>query len=174
AFISILIHEFGHALTGLRLGASNVQVSLYGMDGLARFDGAFFSRKSSILMTAAGPGASIALAGVFFVVGKFLFSTGFSPSYAWELVRYFFNVVILINIFWSIINLLPVLPLDGGQILSSILGPGRVKQTCVVSFMTIGALAIFLWMWTGSYYNLIIMGFLASHTLNVWQSNSAR
>jgi len=35
-------------------------------------------------------------------------------------------------------------------------------------------LAIFLWMWTGSYYNLIIMGFLASHTLNVWQSNSAR
>jgi stage IV sporulation protein FB len=171
AFFSILIHELGHALVGLRLGAPRVQIMLHGMGGLAQFDGASFKRGPRILMTAAGPGASIALALIFLFLGKFIPAEAAESSYAWNTTVYFVSVIILINIFWSIINLMPILPLDGGQILLSLLGPSRVKLTCIVSFATIGVLAILLWMMTRSIYNLIIMAFLASHTWRLYQSS---
>jgi Zn-dependent protease len=171
AFVSILVHELGHALVGLRLGASRVQISLHGMGGLAQFDRASFTRKARILMTAAGPGAGILLAIVFLFVGKSLPAEAVESSYAWNTTTFFVRVMIMINIFWSIINLLPVLPMDGGQILLSLLGPSRVKMTCIVSFITIGILTFLLWTITRSFYNLIIMAFLASHTWKLYQSS---
>ncbi len=171
AFISILIHELGHAFAGLKLGAPRVQISLHGMGGLAQFDGASFTRKSRILMTAAGPGASIALAVLFLFLVRFLPAEAIESSYAWGTTAYFVRVIIFINIFWSIINLMPILPMDGGQILLSLLGPSRVKLTCIISFMTIGILAFLLWTITQSFFNLIIMAFLASYTWKLYQSS---
>ena len=68
AFHSILIHELGHALTGLRAGAKQAVIQLHGMGGVAVFPDSRFTRGKSILVTAAGPAASILLAFAFAII----------------------------------------------------------------------------------------------------------
>ncbi len=172
AFVSILIHELGHALAGLKFGAPSVQVSLNGMGGLSSFPGASFSRKHRILMTAAGPASSIALAVVFFAIAIFLLPAGSSPYASPSLIDQFVGTMVGINVFWTFINICPVLPLDGGQMLRDLLGPSRIKLTCIISFITLGILAFFLWNYTRSIYNLVIMAFLGSYTWRVFQQVS--
>ncbi|MDQ8203115.1 site-2 protease family protein [Pelagicoccus sp. SDUM812003] len=171
ATFSILVHEFGHALAGLRLGAPRVQIMLHSLGGLARFEGAHFGRKGRILMTAAGPAASIGLAVLFYFIGQFvLVGGGEGRTYFQLVLQYFVGVVVMINIFWSIINLMPIMPLDGGQILLAALGPSRLKLSCIISFVTIGFLAVALWLSTRSFFNILVMLFLASHTWQVFKA----
>lgn len=170
ALVSIVAHELGHALTGLKLGARRVEIELHGMGGHARFFGSQFTDKQNIIVTAAGPGASIALAGVAYVL---ILVTGLGSgqhTLSEAYVAYFLSTMVIINVFWSIVNLMPVLPLDGGQILASALGRDRLRLTCIISFVTVALLAVALWFWTRSVFNLVIMGFLASHTMQVWKS----
>ncbi len=164
ATFSILVHEFGHAFAGLKLGAPSVQIMLHGMGGLAHFERASFSRKDSILMTAAGPGASIVLAVLSILFASFV-DLGES-----SLVAYTIGVLIIINVVWTIINLLPILPMDGGQILLALLGPSRLRLTCIISFITLGILAVLLWLWTESIFNMVVMAFLASQTWKLYQT----
>lgn len=169
-FVSIMIHELGHALTGLRLGASNAQIQLHGMGGMARFGGGELTRFQKIIMTAAGPGSSLLLALIFFLLTPLTQYEEMPESYTRYLFFYFTTVMVTINVFWSIINLFPVLPLDGGQILRDLLGPSRIKLTCIISFVTLAVLTLFLWAVTRSAYNLLVMLFLGSYTWNLFQA----
>jgi len=114
AFLSILVHEFGHALSGRYFGDTLNYVVIYLMGGLC-VPGRTLRHWPRIAMIFWGPLAGFLLAGVAY---------GF--SYALErqwipirTVEVFFALTVLlyINIFWSVFNLLPVFPLDGGQIL---------------------------------------------------------
>ena len=174
ATFSILVHEFGHALTGLKLGAHAAEIQLHGMGGLASFPGGRFTAKNRILMTAAGPGASLALAFVFGVVSSFVIGDQRPATMQEAYFVYFVTVMVKINLFWSAINLMPVIPLDGGQIVMAFLGPQRLKTTCIISFLTVALLAFVLWMLTRSIFNMLIMAFLASHTMQVWQAMKQR
>ena len=168
-FSSILLHELGHALTGLKFGAGQAQIQLHGMGGVAQFGSGRLSRKQRILMTMAGPGTSILLAIIFIFVAVNMLQGSPSDSYPKFLIAYFVDVMVTINIFWSIINLFPALPLDGGQILRVALGPEKIKLTCIVSFITLALLGTLLWMKTRSLYNLMVMLFLGSYTWNLYQ-----
>jgi stage IV sporulation protein FB len=138
ALISILVHELGHALTGLRYGGGFARISLTAFGGLAYHEGGILSRDHRFRMVAAGPGAGFALfaavAGLLCIaftprdglslVSFLLFgqSFGFSSSAVPEFVLgnpIWFDFVVQmlwINFWWSLINMLPVLPLDGGRI----------------------------------------------------------
>ena len=59
-FFSILVHELGHAFTGRRFGA-NPEIVLHAFGGAAVMHGARFNRRQDLLVTAAGPGASVVL-----------------------------------------------------------------------------------------------------------------
>lgn len=171
AFISILVHEFGHALAGLKMGARRTEIELNGMGGLARFPEARFTRKQSILTAAAGPGASILLASVF--IGITLLLSSRSPeaaSISPELAS-FIDTMVFINLFWTFINLCPVMPLDGGQILRNALGPTREKLSGIIGLVTVVILAVLLWFATQSIYNLIIMALLASYNWKLIQQS---
>ncbi len=170
-FISILIHELGHALTGLKMGAPRTSIELHGMGGLARFPNARFNRKQSILTTAAGPGASLFLA--FFahaLIGVLSQNMSDSEIHNSPVVE-FLLIVKRINIFWSIVNLFPVLPLDGGQILRDLLGPRHYKLTATISLVTLVILAALLWLLTQSIFNMVIMALLAQQNWAVYKAN---
>ena len=169
AFVSILIHELGHAITGLKLGAPSAQIQLHGLGGMAHFNGARFSRGRSILMTAAGPAASIALAAVSVLAFLLLSDPGGTPDASRGMFMYFLNIMFGINIFWTAINLCPVLPLDGGRIVADLLGPERIKLTCIISFITLAMLAVALWAYTHSLFNMAIMALLGTHTWQVYK-----
>jgi len=128
-FISILAHELGHGLTARHFGARQISIQLYGMGGLCTFPGGGFSRKQDFLITAAGPATGFALAGFAFL-GLRLLPADPPPYFHFLLV-----VLLVINLFWSTLNLLPILPLDGGHMLNATLGPRRRKTTLMVSMI---------------------------------------
>ena len=136
-FISILIHELGHALTGKKYGA-RPQIVLHGMGGYAAFPNGRFTRNQSFLVTAAGPAIQIALGLFAWAILKY----GSLPETE---IRTFFSYLYLVSIFWALINLIPVSPLDGGQMLQSILGPSRRTLSLQISIVTaiIAAVAMY-------------------------------
>ncbi len=120
-FLSVLVHELGHALTGRKFGAQTA-ITLHAFGGYAVFPSARFTRWQDFLVTAAGPAVQFALGAVFFAIAQ---AAGDLQPFG----RQFINYVWFISIFWALINLIPLLPLDGGRLLASILGPDRIELT---------------------------------------------
>lgn len=133
---SILVHELGHATLMRRFG-EDPYVVLYMLGGLAisggpgRFavgPGRRRSAREQLLISLAGPGAGFLLAVLTVLL---LVALGGQFSLRLESFPFFFRFsvppgstpafgmliadLLFINIFWGLINLLPVLPLDGGQ-----------------------------------------------------------
>ncbi len=170
AFHSILIHELGHALTGIHAAAAPMAgIQLHGMGGVAVFPNNAFTRGKSILVTAAGPAASILLAIVFIVILRFAGPAIDPYSRVGFFFLYFLRTMVFINLFWSVFNLVPVLPLDGGQILKDLLGPKHIKATCIIGFICLALMAIVLWLLTRSIYNMLVILALGSFTWRIWQ-----
>lgn len=158
-FVSILIHELGHALTARWFGA-NSSITLQAFGGYATYSGTHLNRWKSFLVTAAGPLAQIALA---FIV---LFIMQNIPNLT-DLGSLFLSTLIFISFFWAILNLLPVLPLDGGQMLNAVLGPARIKITLWISIVVAVTAAIGVFLQTNSYIFPIFLGMFA------WQAFQA-
>jgi Zn-dependent protease len=133
-FFSIMLHELGHALTARAFGA-RPSITLYMMGGLTRYDGGKMTRAQSGLISLAGPAAGLA-AGL--AVTLFARSHTLGPEAA-DTVRFIQQV----NIGWSLVNLLPVVPLDGGHVLGAVLGPRRVLATSIISAIVGSAAAVY-------------------------------
>ena len=156
AFLSVLIHELGHASVMRKFGDRNVQVVLYAFGGYAQ-GSRWFSRWQDILLTAAGPGLQIAAGlAVHFLLGIL------EPSISW--FTYLAAQFVFVSIFWAILNLVPILPLDGGRLCSAITGKPRLALR--ISLVTAIVLAAgFLYLGYGL-FTPIFFGMLA---YNNWQ-----
>jgi Zn-dependent protease len=112
-FVSILAHELGHAFA-MRAYGRSPSIELWGMGGLTHWgDGPAVPPGKDILVSLAGPGAGLALGAIVFGVSRVV---SIEPgSLAAELVRQ----ALWINIAWGLVNLVPILPLDGGHVLES-------------------------------------------------------
>lgn len=131
-FVSIVVHELGHALT-MRFFGQPARVVLYLGGGLAIPDswgyGSALTTNEQILMLLAGPGAGFLLAGLTLGVvlltggsigmgllfGFLPFPVPSLPIDNW-LVDSIIGTLLWVNIFWGLINLVPAYPLDGGQV----------------------------------------------------------
>lgn len=125
-FISILVHELGHALTAKHFG-KRVEIVLQAFGGYAAYSGGGrLSRFQSFLIIAAGPAIQILLgvAALILVIQV----EGLSPY-----GKYFFVKLCQVSIIWAVLNLIPVLPMDGGRILETLLGPQRLRLTLQIS-----------------------------------------
>lgn len=112
-FVSILVHEFGHALSGRYFGDVANYVVLYVMGGLC-VPTRQLRHAQRIWMILWGPLAGFILAGATFGI-VYGVRQGYVP-YS-ESLALMLEVLLYVNIAWGIFNLLPVYPLDGGQIL---------------------------------------------------------
>ncbi len=143
---------------------------------------------SQILISAAGPFAGFLLAGftitTIIALGGVL-TTATEPAPGWYVVDiiYFldwyiripgetsrelvvlFGNLLWVNIFWGILNLLPVFPLDGGQIARELLSRRDPHNGTVaslwLSFFTAMALAVGGWIYLGSFLMALMFGSLA-------------
>lgn len=124
-FVSIVVHEMGHAFAARSYGWEP-WITLHGFGGLASYRPTYRTPVGQIVISLAGPGAGFLFAAL--IVGL-LAATGHRPTYGWrfglpvEFVPYksfAMNYLVLdllyVNIFWGLVNLLPIYPLDGGQI----------------------------------------------------------
>ena len=103
-FGSVLVHELGHAIVARAFRLGPVEITLHGFGGLTRYR-AGASAPRSLLITLAGPMAGLAL-GVFSLV---VLQFTYNPLIA---------MVARFNLFWSLFNLLPMYPMDGGMALA--------------------------------------------------------
>lgn len=114
-FVSILIHELGHALTARSYGAE-VAIELNAVGGLTRWS--IPSSESSpgrrALVAAAGSAVGVVFGAVVWIV-----ASQFGPYRG--LTGFVVNNLIYVNVFWGLLNWLPIRPLDGGHLLLSLL-----------------------------------------------------
>ena len=113
-FFSILLHEFGHIWMG-RIFGSNGHIVLQAMGGLAVGSNALSRSGHRILVCAAGPAIQLVLAGILLLgatLGTMLGVFVDAPKWVYLVINFLFSI----NFYWALINLLPVFPLDGGQI----------------------------------------------------------
>jgi Zn-dependent protease/CBS domain-containing protein len=116
-FLSLLLHEFGHALVARREGMEIDGITLWLFGGVARFKGMFPSAGAEFRIAVAGPIVSLLVGALFVLVA---FGLG-GPEQADGVAAW----LGYINFALLVFNLLPALPLDGGRVLRSLLWGAR-------------------------------------------------
>jgi stage IV sporulation protein FB len=109
-FGSVLLHELGHAFAFRRYGfAPNIRLHAMGGHTSA---GAALSSKEDMVVSLAGPLVGLGVSGLLYAFGLLV------PSiYATPYLSVVVRDLLWVNFAWSIINLLPILPMDGGRVL---------------------------------------------------------
>ena len=148
-FLIILMHEFGHALATRQVGGRAEEIILWPLGGIAFVD-APPRAGAQLWCIAAGPLVNVALLVVLPGLRGLLFDTGIArglPPDFWAV----FSQLIFINKWLLIFNLLPIYPLDGGQILRDLLwfGLGARRSLAIASGIGLAGAVI---LGVGGYY----------------------
>lgn len=167
-FTIVLMHEFGHALACRQTGGVSEQIVLWPLGGVAHV--AAPQRPGAQLWSiAAGPLVNVALAPVLWGTMWLLGERGFGDPHP-DLMDCLF-MVNLINIVLLVFNLLPIFPLDGGQMLRSLLwyAVGPVTSLLIATGVGLigGAALVAYGLLTGRLWTAMIAAFLL---FNCWQT----
>jgi Zn-dependent protease len=158
-FISILIHELGHALVCRAYGLSP-QIQLYAMGGVTSWsDNIKISPQKNIAISLAGPFAGFLFFGVVFSIQNY-----FPDVFDSFLGRNLYRDLVWVNLFWGLVNLLPVLPLDGGHVVGSLeeLVTKKTDGLVAPAFSLIVAASVAFWAFITSWiFMAILMGIFA-------------
>ncbi len=167
-FLVVLLHEFGHALACRSVGGSSDQIVLWPLGGVAYVSPP--PRAGAQLWSiAAGPLVNVVLLPVFY--GVFYACRGSGAFEQNPDLLQFLRAVFYMNLSLLVFNLLPIYPLDGGQIVRSLLWYpfGRAKSLKIATMLGfvggVGLIGLAIWsqlLWTG-----FIALFLLS---NCWSS----
>jgi Zn-dependent protease len=184
-FVSILIHELGHIVAGMVFGSSG-HIVLYSFGGLAVGSNNLSQRWQRIVVALAGPGAQFILWGLVWMVRTHVLPvTGLGRYPVLVLLTLIFLAEI--NWWWPLLNLLPIWPLDGGQVsrevFSSLTGGRGVRTALGISLVTAGLLAVnslaaaygrplLPWLYAGGMYGAILFGMLALSNFQELQSET--
>lgn len=137
AGVSILVHEMGHALAFRRFG-SRPEIVLHGFGGATT--GTAQPPVRSMVVSVAGP-----LTGFAVGFAALLVARAVTPTDS-ELVEAILVDLIFVNIAWGVFNLLPILPLDGGNIVASFFerttGDTTQRKARIVSVATAVAVGV--------------------------------
>jgi Zn-dependent protease len=134
----ILMHELGHALAGRAFGRTP-RIELVALGGITWWEQAEpMSPGRNLVVSAAGPAVGIFVGSLSLVLMDVLQIP--DPS----LGRYLFRSLVWVNLGWGLLNLLPIMPLDGGNIVAALFdfaAPSRGRLfASYVSFAVIGLL----------------------------------
>ncbi len=184
-FVGILCHELGHALV-MRSQGFFPWITLYGLGGLASCDQPRgFSRGNAdawrqIFISAAGPLAGFLLAALTLLAARLLkCEVRYWVGAPFGLLVYvvdglgvnhpqvlgFANNILFVTIVYGILNLLPIYPLDGGQIarelMVMILGRDGVRHSLILSLFVSTTLAVACALFWKELFLALLFGYFA-------------
>jgi Zn-dependent protease len=129
-FVSVFFHELGHALMSIWFG-QKPSIRLIAFGGVTSFEGPALKRWQQFFVVLNGP-----------LFGFYLFLVAtWMLSYEWSHYPMAFAILRLAqiaNLFWTVVNLFPVLPLDGGQLLRIVL-EGWLGEKGMSASLIVGA-----------------------------------
>jgi stage IV sporulation protein FB len=169
-FLSVLIHELGHALAFRRFG-HGASIALHGLGGTTSSTGGrTLTHRQELWLSLAGPAAGFLLGGVVLALDRF------TPlGQAGGLMGYAVRSLLWTNFGWGILNLMPVLPLDGGHALAAVIrarGGNRYEwliRGISLATAAVGLVLAIVWKswWLGSF--ALVLGVLnAEPFLRAW------
>lgn len=195
AFISILTHELGHALVGRALGGGGAAITLIAFGGYCEQFGARFNKHTKAAMIAAGPGVNIftmiICSFICLVVMDFSVSNAFglllnylingpyvvfsfvSKGYIdAEQVKLYFLLggFVWVSFWWSLLNLLPIFPMDGGQLLLQYVKKDKIVY--MIGFVCSIIFAIIGFYFFQSILMLVFMGMFAVQNYQMMRASS--
>lgn len=165
-FVSVLFHEFGHALTAVLFG-KNPRIELVAFGGLTYHEGENLPFWKQFFIVLDGPLFGFLLfltATALLAFGSFENETLFTTlkTFQW------------INLFWTLLNLLPVMPLDGGQLLRIICegfwGIRGYKYALLASMIVAAAMSLFFFLYQ-AYLVGAIFFLLAFQSYDTWKKS---
>ena len=169
-FAIVLLHEFGHSLACRQVGGSADHIVLWPLGGIAFVNPP--RRPGAVLWSiAAGPLVNVALAPALELLWIFVRHAGWTETApdAAQLIWAIRSINLLLLIF----NMLPVYPLDGGQILQALLWfpLGEIRSLQIASMIgLIGGACLALYaLTTWSFWLGIMAFFLLSRAIAGWQ-----
>lgn len=196
-FVSILVHEYGHGLMAKTFGSSP-SIVLWGMGGLCYSQAERQTLVQRLAVVLCGPAAGLGLYVVVMVVFSALYGLtasehismtervlGIKPHLEHvmsarekfpSLVPFqIYRFLIEINLLWSLLNLLPIWPLDGGQATQIVLSLfDRVRGPRwghIVSLLVAGGLAIMAIAEGGdNLFRVIFLGYFAMINFQMLQT----
>ena len=130
ATVSLLVHELGHAFASRYFGLAPISITIHGLGGLTHHTRPS-QHSHSLIISIAGPAAGLTL----FAIGL-----GLEISLGHLIDGYLHLVVamlIQINLIWSLFNLLPIFPMDGGMALLAGLNTLKSKNALPIT-LTVG------------------------------------
>lgn len=191
-FVSILWHELGHAFVILYYG-ERPWITMYAFGGLASHVPSRASRRvdptlRSTAISLAGPVNQLLLAAaivaVVFAAGHRVEFRGVLPRLDFDFFQSNPNLAVLtsamlyINVFWAFLNLVPIYPLDGGQVAHALLtriNPrDGLRVTLVLSIVTSIALAVYVAFAFKMIYSVIFFAYLAFENYQSLQAQNYR
>lgn len=183
--LCLLVHEFGHALCGRATGAVVEGIEIAGMGGTTSFAMLPASRCGFMLTVLAGPLSSLVLGGLLgLCLGLQIGNAGAGVEYAFrmpwqgvlplqlqqelvlglythpvnDVLLQVYTTGMMICFWWSLFNLLPLFPLDGGKLLGSLLNNYQIP--CLLGLVCGAGLALWALV-AGQWFNVVILGYLA-------------
>lgn len=176
AAFTVIVHELGHCWAYRRYG-QEPSVMLWGLGGLT-FGQAKLPPKKKIVVSIAGPLTALILLGI---PGYYLSTQVFTTFYAGPDFRWFPQLIThdlyWFALLWSLLNLLPILPLDGGHVVEAVLelvhGEPRKQTARLVS--VVAGVVFGLWgllFLFNAFILLLGLGLAALNFIPYWQERN--
>ncbi len=154
---SVLVHEFGHALTAIAFG-QRAHIDLVALGGITQRYGPHLTLWQEFLVILNGPLAGLAL---YFLARTVFLSINVEHN---QVLAYTLFVATQVNLVWTIFNLVPIQPLDGGRLLSivleSLFGLKGVKAALFFSMILAGLLSGLAFYFNELFIGAILMMFM--------------
>lgn len=160
-FGSVLLHELGHSLVARSQGIPVNSITLFLFGGIASIEQESKTPGQAFQVAIAGPAVSLGLCGVLFLVSQLLPFASVGQVLAFNLAR--------LNLVLALFNLLPGLPLDGGQVVKAAVwkftgsrfqGVRWAARTGQILGGSAIALGLAIDWWTGELWSGLWMGLL--------------
>jgi len=176
--VSVLVHELGHAFTFRHLFRTPCTIVLHGFGGMAipshyRPGHGFSGAVAECFLAFSGPLAGFILAFFAFWFLQFIPIDNENAGLATALLRYFLFWTTWISIFWGILNLLPIFPMDGGQIARAVcvfLFPRRGIEVSLILSMMVAIFCIVLAFQLGMIFIAFLFAYFAYQNYQEWSA----
>ncbi|PCI77902.1 hypothetical protein COB21_02275 [Candidatus Aerophobetes bacterium] len=165
-FISILVHELGHALSAKMFGQAPV-IKLIAFGGLTIPGPKKIKKWQEFTVIFCGPLFGFLL----FLLAAYI--TTFNFFAKGSFFAYMLDVFVWVNLFWTVVNLLPIIPLDGGQLVRVVL-QGLFKKhgeriALVLSVFFGSAVSVFAFSYFSIFVGIVVLLFVFQNIAHLRQ-----